>query len=146
MVRVVRSRRRTPTRVSNRPMARPTPDDVRPSASAARAIDPASTTAIRTVTPERRRASYGMAITDFWSEVYGHFGATINGIAVTSSLRRGRSHRSPSNSKGQRSRALTRISGVRPLIGVAHDLGVDSSDLRRLTRAGSGDGGGMAQA
>jgi hypothetical protein len=40
MVRVVRSRSRTPTRVSNRPIARPTPDDVRPSASAARAIDP----------------------------------------------------------------------------------------------------------
>jgi hypothetical protein len=31
--------------LSSRPIARPTPDDVRPSASAARAIEPASTTA-----------------------------------------------------------------------------------------------------
>ena len=55
--RVVRSSRRTPTRVSRRATARPTPEGVNPRASAARAIDPASTTAISTVTPESRRPS-----------------------------------------------------------------------------------------
>src|SRR5882672_1671834 len=146
MVRVVRSRSRTPTRVSNRPIARPTPDDVRPSASAARAIDPASTTAIRTVTPERRRASYGMAITDSQSEVYGHFGPTIKEKAVTSSLRRWAIGSIPQKRKGAVKPCARRIGGIRPLVGVAHDHGVDSSDLRRLARAGSGYGGRMAQA
>ena len=39
-----------------------------------------------------------------------------------------------------------RIAGVPPLIGVTHGHEVESSDFRRLARAGSGDGGGVAQA
>jgi hypothetical protein len=47
--RVVRSSSRTPTRVSSRWTARPTPEGVNPRASAARVIEPASTAAISTV-------------------------------------------------------------------------------------------------
>ncbi len=56
-MRVVRSTSLTPTRASKRAMARPTPDGVRPSVPAARDIEPASTTAISTVTPASKRPS-----------------------------------------------------------------------------------------
>ena len=56
---MVRSRSRTPTRASKRDTARLTADAVRPNASAARTMVPASTTADRTVTPESNRPSEG---------------------------------------------------------------------------------------
>jgi hypothetical protein len=49
---VVRSSNRTPKRVSNRLIARLTPESVRPISSAAFTKLPASTTAASTLTPE----------------------------------------------------------------------------------------------
>src|ERR1700730_9587914 len=87
-----------------------------------------------------------MAITDSQSEVYGHFGATIKAKAVTSSLRRWAIGSIPPVTERDSEPCAKRIAGVRPLIGVRHDHEVDSSDFRRLARAGSSDGGRVAQA
>ena len=108
-------------------MARPTPDDVRPSASGRARHRSGLYDGHQNRHTGKKAGVIGafLQLMIFQSEAYGHFGATINGIPATSSSTEADSIDDPGNlwrdSEAVRCGASA---GVRPLTGVAHDHGV----------------------